>query len=173
MVDPVNWSSTNVGSCAILLSLSLCHCFLLLVLLYLIFLFALNPLLNFVLHVSRAELTSLVPNSRLTCIDLVSLERKQSIKTLFSVITAWSKYKWLKNCTCHRLSKWYFVTKIVLTNYEKKLFQWSGKTFEIQGWRLRICKIFEITKGQIKSKSRLARRRFYQKTNKRIWFVCC
>ena len=42
-------------------------------------------------------------------------------------------------------TNWYFVTKIVLTYYEKKLFQLSRKTFEIQGWLPRICKIFEIT----------------------------
>ena len=29
--------------------------------------------------------------------------------------------------------KWYFVTKIVLTYYEKKLFQGARKTFEIRG----------------------------------------
>ena len=40
---------------------------------------------------------------------------------------------------------WYFVTKIVLTYCEKKLFYWSRKTFEIWGWRPRICKLFEIT----------------------------
>ena len=38
------------------------------------------------------------------------------------------------------------ITKIVLTYYEKKMFQWSIKTFEIQSWRPRICKIFEITR---------------------------
>ena len=37
--------------------------------------------------------------------------------------------------------KWYFVTKIVLTYFEKKLFWWSRKTFEI-----RISNIFEITR---------------------------
>ena len=42
-------------------------------------------------------------------------------------------------------NKWYFVTKIVLTYCEKKLFKWSRKTFEIRGWRLRVFKIFEIT----------------------------
>ena len=36
---------------------------------------------------------------------------------------------------------WYFVTKIVLTYCEKKLFKWSRKTFEIRGWRPRICTI--------------------------------
>ena len=39
---------------------------------------------------------------------------------------------------------WYFVTKIVLTYCEKKMFYLSRKPFEIRGWRLRICKNFEI-----------------------------
>ena len=43
--------------------------------------------------------------------------------------------------------KWNFVTKIVLTYCEKKLFKGSRKTFEIRGWRPRICKIFEITRA--------------------------
>ena len=38
--------------------------------------------------------------------------------------------------------KWYFVTKIVLTHCEKKLFLWSRKS---RGWKSRICKIFENT----------------------------
>jgi hypothetical protein len=42
--------------------------------------------------------------------------------------------------------QWYFVTKIVFTYCEKKMFYWSRKTFEIRGWRPRICKIFEITR---------------------------
>ena len=41
-------------------------------------------------------------------------------------------------CTvfCPRPSrtKWYFVTKIVLTYCEKKLFVWKWKKFEIRGW---------------------------------------
>ena len=45
-----------------------------------------------------------------------------------------------------RIYIWYFVTKIVLTYSEKKMFWWSRKTFEIQGWRPRICKIFKITR---------------------------
>ena len=53
-----------------------------------------------------------------------------------------------KSYYCNR-QVWYFVTKNVLTYCEKNIFYWSRKTFEIQGWRLRICKIFEITvKGQ-------------------------
>ena len=44
------------------------------------------------------------------------------------------------------LQVWYFVTKINLTYCEKKLFYWSRKKNEIQGWRARICKSFEITR---------------------------
>ena len=44
-----------------------------------------------------------------------------------------------------QFSQWYFVTKIVLTYCEKKLFFWFRKSFEIWGWRPRICKIVEIT----------------------------
>ena len=40
---------------------------------------------------------------------------------------------------------WYFVTKIIPTYCEKKMFYWSKKSFEIWGWRSRICKNFEIT----------------------------
>ena len=45
-----------------------------------------------------------------------------------------------------KMKKWYFVTKIVLTCCEKKLFYWSRKTFEMRGWRPRIWKSFEITR---------------------------
>ena len=41
--------------------------------------------------------------------------------------------------------KWYFVTTIVLTYSEKKLFYWSKKPFEIWGWGPRIFKILKIT----------------------------
>ena len=43
--------------------------------------------------------------------------------------------------------KWYFVTKIVWTYCKKKLFKWSRTTFEIWGWRARICKVLEITRA--------------------------
>ena len=36
--------------------------------------------------------------------------------------------------------KWYFVAKIVLTYCERKMFQWSRKTFETWGSRPRISK---------------------------------
>ena len=37
---------------------------------------------------------------------------------------------------------WYFVIKIVLTYCEKKILEWSRKTFEIRGWRPRIFQNF-------------------------------
>ena len=37
------------------------------------------------------------------------------------------------------------VSKIVLTFCEKKMFLWLRKTYEIRGWKLGICKTFEIT----------------------------
>ena len=36
--------------------------------------------------------------------------------------------------------------KLFLPTERKKLFLWSRKTFEIRGWRPRICKIFEISR---------------------------
>ena len=58
-----------------------------------------------------------------------------------------SLLRWSSTLDDYRMfGKWYFVTKIVLTYCEKKLFYWSRKTFEILGWRLTICKNFEITK---------------------------
>ena len=36
------------------------------------------------------------------------------------------------------------LSKLFLPTVTKKLFYWSRKTFEIRGWRPRICKIFEI-----------------------------
>ena len=52
-------------------------------------------------------------------------------------------------CSKH---KWYFVTKIVLTYCEKKLFYWSRKTFEIWGWRTKKAEKSEneffLTEGQ-------------------------
>jgi hypothetical protein len=41
---------------------------------------------------------------------------------------------------------WYFVSKNFLTYFDKKLFKWSRKTFEIWGWKQRIFKTFENTK---------------------------
>ena len=36
--------------------------------------------------------------------------------------------------------------KLFWPTVRNKLFYWSRKTFEIRGWRPRICKIFEITR---------------------------
>jgi hypothetical protein len=47
-------------------------------------------------------------------------------------------------CELSQAKKWYFVTKIVLTYCEKKMFKWSRKTCKIWSWRPRIFKIFEI-----------------------------
>ena len=49
----------------------------------------------------------------------------------------WKKWRW---------QKWYFVSRIVLTYCEKKMFYWSRKFFEIWGWRPRIYKFFEFTR---------------------------
>ena len=51
------------------------------------------------------------------------------------IARSWSSGKVKQNA-----NKWYFLTQIVLTYCEKKLFWWSRKTFEIRGWRPRICK---------------------------------
>ena len=59
-------------------------------------------------------------------------------KNLFRVHT-WTTIKYL-------VQKWYFVTKIVLTYCNKKLFQWSRKSYEMKSWRPRICKFFEINR---------------------------
>ena len=50
---------------------------------------------------------------------------------------------WLENKA--QQEKWNFVSKIVLTFCEKKLFYLLRKIFEIRDWRLRICKKIEIT----------------------------
>ena len=52
---------------------------------------------------------------------------------------------WFANFLPWNREQWYFVTKIVLTYCEKKLFLWSRKFFEIRGWRPRIWNCFEIT----------------------------
>ena len=55
------------------------------------------------------------------------------------------EYGWTLFWKSLHAEKWYFVTKIVLTYSEKKLFKWSRTTFEIRGWRPRMWKMFEIT----------------------------
>ena len=73
---------------------------------------------------------------------------------------AWHPYLWKKGVILYvqvsvlvltytlenRKNKWYSVSKIILTYCEKILFWGSRKTFEIRGWRPRVCKIFEITR---------------------------
>ena len=56
------------------------------------------------------------------------------------------KYHWQQYIMKAHVQKWYFVAKIVLTYCEKKMFEWSRKTFESRGWKPRICKSFEITR---------------------------
>ena len=58
---------------------------------------------------------------------------------LYIVNSIFRNYKITKLCwslmfSCVHLQnlEWYFVTKIVLTYFEKKLFIWSRKSFEIQ-----------------------------------------
>ena len=69
---------------------------------------------------------------------------------------------------------WYFITKLVLTYCEKKMFKWSRKTFEIRGWRPRICKIFEITRTiysySERSEKKLVTERFF---NLFLEFLIC
>ena len=59
------------------------------------------------------------------------------IRSFYYVVSSWMSVP---------IQNWYFISKIVFTNYEKKMFSWSKKTFEIRGWRPRICNIFEITR---------------------------
>ena len=67
-------------------------------------------------------------------------------RSLTEICWLTNKWRWALNEKLWIGHKWYFVTKIVLTYCEKKKFYWSRKTFEIWGWRPRICKTFEITK---------------------------
>ena len=84
-----------------------------------------------------------VLNFRTICVNLTKL-----------VIVFWINWWWniliWQITTCNTSSgqkwKWYFVTKIVLTYCEKNCSSNWDFLFEIRGWRLRICKHFEITK---------------------------
>ena len=87
----------------------------------------------------------------------LSLVKSQLVYYIFKVswLFTFSKVRWLftvlqssnfLHSKSQLITKWYFVTKIILTYCEKKLFKWSRKTFEIRGWRPRICKNFEITR---------------------------
>ena len=70
-----------------------------------------------------------------------------SLWILSSCITRMEKNIFLYFFLLEICSQWYFVTKIVLTYCEKKMFYWSRKTFEIGGWRLGLCKNFEIPRA--------------------------
>ena len=60
------------------------------------------------------------------------------VRSFYCVVSSWMSV---------HIQNWYFVSKIIFPNCEKKkLFSWSRKTFEIRGWRVRICNIFEITR---------------------------
>ena len=61
----------------------------------------------------------------------------------------------------------YFITKIVLTYWEKKNVLVIEKTFGIWGWRPRICKIFEITRTIYSNSERSEQ--FLVKE----WFLAC
>ena len=72
---------------------------------------------------------------------------KTNLKTFLHLFRVWCLivYKEIFLCAIHwRL--WYFVSKIVLTYWRKKKFYWWRKTFEIQGWRLKICQNFKINR---------------------------
>ena len=88
------------------------------------------------------------PAPRLKISHVMRTRRPQAAlpqtKTMYVLITYFHE-SWIF-CVIASDRKWYFVTKIVLTYCEKKLFLWSRKTFVIRGWRSRICKIFEITR---------------------------
>ena len=83
---------------------------------------------------------------------LQNQDRKYSVWKWMIKLRLWALGKLKFSCNFFQvfggshIIKWYFVTKIVLTYCEKKLFEWSRKTFEIRGWRPRISKIFEITR---------------------------
>ena len=59
------------------------------------------------------------------------------VRSFYYVVISWMSVP---------IQNWYFVSKIVFTNCEKKLFSWSRKSFEIRNWRPRICNIFETTR---------------------------
>ena len=80
---------------------------------------------------------------------------KKKRKQIIWQLQNWMKWNgWQFGIFFHRKTQpifydkkqWYFATKIVLIYCEKKMFWWSRKILEIQGWRPRICKNFEITR---------------------------
>ena len=101
------------------------------------------------LHVQRFKFIPKLHDRKYLCIlNFPELLFPILIKSPYYSVTIFENIRlWTKSCSIdYKIQQWYFVTKIVLTYCEKKLFLWSRKTFEIQGWRLRICKIFEITR---------------------------
>ena len=86
------------------------------------------------------------------CLDTRPSVRKSSGQTLFSTIAAHGS---ILEVRISRLDHWYFVLKIVLTYCEKKLFSWSRITFEIWGWRPRICKHFEVSRTVYSNSAKL------------------
>ena len=64
----------------------------------------------------------------------------------FSQSRAHANFLWPRMSLWKENKELYFVTKIVLTYCEKKLFTGSRKTFEMRVWKPRICKFFEITR---------------------------
>ena len=84
------------------------------------------------------------------CLDLLwekivlVIEKTFEIRGWRPIIWKFWIYNFVRNIFQKNLKKkWYFVTKIVLTHREKKLFK---KTFVIRGLRPKICKKFEITR---------------------------
>ena len=73
----------------------------------------------------------------------------------------WAKEQWEQsffwNC-----NKWFFVTKIVQAYWEKKMFYWLRKTFEIWGWRPRICKTRAIYSNSERSEQFLVTECFFK-----------
>ena len=75
-------------------------------------------------------------------VGIIQLSCKLDVNCYHTLIRE-EKFQCLK---VNNFQKWYFVTKIVLTYREKKLSYHRKKTFEIRGWRLRICKMLDITR---------------------------
>ena len=82
----------------------------------------------------------------LTCLHKQANMFNQFIYRLDLLALFFSIHSYIISWMCCGQIHWYFVTEIVLTYCEKKMFYQLRKTFEIRGWRRRICKIFEITR---------------------------
>ena len=94
---------------------------------------------HFVFFFSFSALHGFSPNHKITSFT----EAKVRLSSMTSVVSTKSDFL-LKNL----LKKWYFVTKIVVTYYEKKLFSWLRESFEIRGFDnfnlLKWCPIFDV-----------------------------